>query len=613
MCGILGQINRTVSVEKTLFRRMLDTLEKRGPDQEGIYFDINVALGHKRLSILDLSEFGRQPMFDESGAIGIVFNGEIYNFKEVRDSLKGQYNWRSSTDTEVLINAYKELGQEVVDKIEGMFAFAVYDAKKQLLTFARDHFGKKPFYYYLDDDMFCFASELKAIITNPAIKARLRVDELSLAKYLFYGYIPSPNTIFDKIRKLEPATTFQFDILKWEIINRYQFWNLESVAIDQDILEDEILEKIDHLINKSVKKRLMSDVPLGIFLSGGCDSSLIGALLAEMAPGSDAFTVSYANSPDADETAYAKLVAQQHGMTHHACNFEDSSVEENFIAILDYLDEPMADAAIIPLYFLAKYAKGKIVVALSGDGGDEVFGGYPKYRAQYFIEKFKYFSGLARVVSPLVGPGNKYAKIFRSVGLDFPSRQFIFGSGGFLPEDAEYLLNLNVVDTDKIFEEASAYANLFRQNEVINKSLYLDCKVQLPDWYLVKGDRAAMAASLEMRNPLLDRELAEFVFSLAGRWKIRGIEQKYILKKIAARHVDHDIIYRAKKGFGVPLADWIRHDLEHIFADFLFRENPYFNPAYIHSLYDDHMTGKIDRSFYLLRIFNFNYWFSVYS
>ena len=612
MCGILGQINREWAVDMDLFGRMLATLGKRGPDQEGVYFSGNIALGHKRLSILDLSESGRQPMLDDDGGVAMVFNGEVYNYKEVRGSLMARYNWRSRTDTEVLINAYKELGQGVVDKIEGMFAFAVYDSEEQLLTFARDHFGKKPLYYYLDDEVFCFASELKAIIANPAIKAKLRVDELSLAKYLFYGYIPSPNSIFDKIKKLEPATSFQFDIREWEIINRRRFWDLESVQVNQSIREDEILEKTETLIRDSVKKRMMSDVPLGIFLSGGCDSSLIGAYLAEMAPRCDAFTVAYANSPDADETSYARRVAQKHGMTHQACNFEDSIVRENFIGILDYLDEPMADAALIPLYFLAKYAKERIVVALSGDGGDEVFGGYPKYRAQHFIEKFSYLSGLARMAAPLVGPGHKYAKLFRSFGLDFPSRQFIFGSGGFLPEEAARLLDREALDIGRVFEEASAYAAFFRQRDVINKSLYLDCKIQLPDWYLVKGDRATMAASLEMRNPLLDKGLAEFAFSLGGKWKIRGGEQKYILKKMAARHIDHDIIYREKRGFGVPLAKWIRRELKDLFADYLFRGNPYFDSAYVRFLYDEHMTGKTDRSFYLLRIFNFNYWLETY-
>jgi asparagine synthase (glutamine-hydrolysing) len=612
MCGILGQINRKGQVEKALFGRMLATLGERGPDQEGVYFSSNVAFGHKRLSILDLSELGRQPMLNEAGGIVIVFNGEVYNYKDVRGSLKGSYNWRSRTDTEVLMNAFKELDQGLVDKIEGMFAFAIYDTEKQLLTFARDHFGKKPLYYYLDDEIFCFASELKAIIANPDIKAKLRVDELSLAKYLFYGYIPSPNSIYDKIKKLEPATAFQFDIRKWEIINRRRFWNLEAVQVNQNIREVEILEKTQALVRNSVEKRLMSDVPLGIFLSGGCDSSLIAAFLAEMAPRSDAFTVVYANSPDADETSYARRVAQKHGMVHHACNFEDSVVRENFIGILNYLDEPMADAAIIPLYFLAKYARERIAVALSGDGGDEVFGGYPKYKAQHFIEEFSYLSGLAKVAASLTGSGHKYAKLFRSFGLDFPSRQFIFGSGGFLPEDAARLLDREVLDIERIFEEAAAYSALFSQRDVINKSLYLDCKIQLPDWYLVKGDRATMAASLEMRNPLLDKGLAEFAFSLGGTWKIRGGEQKYILKKIAARHVDHDIIYRKKMGFGVPLAKWIRSELKDLFADYLLRGNPYFDSAYVHTLYDEHMTEKIDRSFYLLRIFNINYWLETY-
>ncbi len=613
MCGIIGQINKNKPVDHGMFQRMLSTLGKRGPDQDGIFSFENGALGHKRLSILDLTESGRQPMSDPDSGVTIVFNGEIYNYQELKTGLKNQYNWQSRTDTEVLINAYKEMGQEVVDHIEGMFAFAIFDPGRQLLTFARDHFGKKPLYYYLDNDIFCFSSELKGIIENPAIKSKLDVDELSLAKYFFYGYIPSPNSIFDRIKKLDAATTFQFDVRKWEIINRRQFWDLESISVSEGLKEDEILEQTDELVRDSVRKRLMSDVPLGIFLSGGCDSSLIASYLAEFAPGSNAFTVAYANSPDADETVYARRVADRYRMPYHACNFEDSTVRDNFLGILDYLDEPMADAAIIPLYFLALYAREWIVVALSGDGGDEIFGGYPKYRAQYFTEKFGYLAGIARLAGSLLGPGHKYAKLFKLFDCDFASRQFIFGSGGFLPDDAMKVLNHKALNMEKIFEEASGYASIFGQQDIVNKSLYLDCKIQLPDWYLVKGDRATMAASLEMRNPLLDKRLAEFAFSLGGGWKVRSGEQKYVLKKIAARRIDRDIIYRQKRGFGVPLYKWIRQDLKDLFADYLFRVNPYLNREYVESIYREHMRGTVDRSFYLLRVFNFNYWLAAYG
>ncbi len=611
MCGILGQLNRTGPVNQELFSEMLNTLKKRGPDQSGDFFVDNIALGQRRLSIIDLSEAGKQPMFNEDESIAIIFNGEIYNYQNVKKELGGDHQWKSKSDTEVLIHGYEEFGQKIVEKIEGMFAFAIYDKKNNLLTLARDHFGKKPLYYYLDEEIFCFASELKAIIENPQIKQKLKIDESSLAKYLFYGYIPSPNSIFDKIKKLEPATTFQFDLKNWKIINRYDFWKLEDVKIKNNYPENEVLSRVEELIKKSVEKRLMADVPLGIFLSGGVDSSLIAKYLSGYSPQTNAFTVCYKNSPEADESEYAKRVANKLGINYNLCYFEDQIVQENFLEILDYLDEPMADAAIIPLYFVSKFAKDKITVVLSGDGGDEIFGGYNKYKAQKFIEDFGFLGFLSELGGKLISKKSPYYKLLKSFGLDFSARQFIFGSGSFLPEEAEKLLK-KPIKLDLVFEEARKYENTFEQKDAINRSLFLDCKIQLPDWYLVKGDRATMATSLEMRNPLLDKDLAEFAFSLSGKWKIRNGEQKYVLKKLASKYFDQDLVYRKKSGFGVPLDKWIRRELKDLFQEFLFKDNGFFDLGYVKLIYDEHMTGKMDHRFKLLRIFNFNYWHRKY-
>lgn len=612
MCGILGQINRVDNIEQGVFLEMLETLAKRGPDQEGYFFDKNIALGHKRLSIIDLSESGRQPMFNSEGNVGIVFNGEIYNYQELKDGLRLGYDWASKTDTEVLVHGYEEYGQDIVKKIEGMFAFAVYDRNKQIITLARDHFGKKPLYYYLDEDIFCFASEIKAIIRNQKIKKKLGIDRLSLTKYLFYGYVPSPNSIFDGIKKLEPSMTIQFDIRNWKLINKFQYWNLEAIKLDNNITEGDILEKSEDLIRRAVRKRLMSDVPLGIFLSGGVDSSLIASYLSEHSASASSFTVCYKDYPEADESEYAARVSKKLGMDNNLCYFDDRSVEKDFLEILDYLDEPMADAAIIPLYFISKYAKNKITVALNGDGGDELFGGYAKYKVQKFIEDHKYAKFLIKAVKPFSGRNSAYYKLFSAYNLDFSARQFIFGSGSFLTEEMAELLNGEALDIKKIFEEAARYNNVFNQTDIVNKSLFLDCKIQLPDWYLVKADRAAMAASLEVRSPFLDKELSEFIFSLNGNWKIRDGEYKYILKKLAAKYVDHDIIYRKKRGFGVPLDKWIRNELKEVFREYLFLENYFFNKEYVEKLYFEHMLEKADHSFKLLRIFNFNYWYSKY-
>lgn len=612
MCGIYGRINRNGDVDKNQFIKSLDTLEKRGPDTFGTYFGRNIALGSRRLSIIDLSDSGKQPIFSEDESVGVICNGEIYNYLRVKKELKKPHIWRSNTDTEVLVHGYEEWGQGILEKIEGMFAFAIYDKRKNIITLARDHFGKKPVYYYLDDEVFCFASELKAIIDNPEIKGKLKVDQLSLIKFLFYGYIPSPNSVFDKIKKLEPSATFKFDIKKWKIINKYQYWKLEDVQLVTQTQEEQVLDRVEDLIKKSIEKRLMSDVPLGIFLSGGVDSSLVAYYLSQASPNINSFTVCYKDYKDLDESKYAERVAKKLGLTYNLCYFEGKIVKENFLEMMDYLDEPIADAAITPLYFISKFARDKITVVLSGDGGDEIFGGYAKYKAQYFIEKFGYLKFVAELGKRIFKKDSSYYKLLSNFDQKFPSRQFIFGSGSFSPEEVKHLVKKKDFQMDKVFEEAFMYDCLFKQNDVINRSLYLDCKIQLPDWYLVKGDRATMSNSLEMRNPLLDKEMAEFTFSLDRTWKIRDNQQKYLLKKLASKYIDRDIIYRDKKGFGVPLDEWIRKELKSVFDKYLLLDFGFFDMEYINRLYREHLEGKRNNQFKLLRVFCFNYWYRKY-
>jgi asparagine synthase (glutamine-hydrolysing) len=286
MCGILGQINHHEKVDKHLFSAMLETLASRGPDQTGIHIENNLAFGHKRLSIIETSEAGKQPFYSQDKKVILIFNGEIYNYKTLRKTLP--YPCQTKTDTEVLLNAYLAYGQQATEHIEGMFSYAVFDKRTQLITLARDHFGKKPLYYYLDDNLFCFASEIKALLLNPSVRKRLEISQSALIKYLFYGYIPSPNAIFANIKKLEPATTFQFDIQQWQIKNKYRYWQLEKIQPVNHLSDQEIIATTEALFDQAVSKRLMSDVPLGIFLSGGVDSTLVASSIAKYAPHSQA-------------------------------------------------------------------------------------------------------------------------------------------------------------------------------------------------------------------------------------------------------------------------------------------------------------------------------------
>ncbi len=613
MCGIVVQVNRAERINRDLFKRMLDTLSLRGPDQDGIYTHNNVGLGQRRLSILDLSEAGRQPMFNEDHSISVVFNGEIYNYKEVISSLREKHTFLSSTDTEVLVHGYEEWGSSMVDRIEGMFAFVIYDQRNGILTVARDHFGKKPLYYYADEYVLCFASEIKALLQHPYIRSHVALDNLSLTKYLFYGYVPSPQSIFRSIKKLEPATVMQFNIGSWQWVKKQMYWHLEHIPLHTVYHEKEITEKTEELIKHAVKKRMMADVPLGVFLSGGVDSSLITAYLKDYSDNVNSFTICYKDSPEADESLYATKVADGLGINKNLCYFEDAAVKDTFIEMMNYLDEPMADPAIIPLYYVSKFAKQQITVVLSGDGGDELFGGYPKYKAQKAIYDFQFLSFLMQVGGRLVPRSSSYYKLIDGFNRRFAARQFMFGSGSFLVDDVKRLMRGMSIDLDAVFEEAIAYEQSYGYNDTINKSLYLDCKIQLPDWYLVKGDRATMATSLEMRNPLLDKQLAEFVFGLSGDWKIHQGKQKYLLKKIASKHIDHDIVYRKKSGFGVPLNKWINHELKELFNEYLYVSDDLFDNTYIASLHEEHIAGRADHRFMLLRIFNFNYWRKKYG
>ncbi|MBF0555991.1 MAG: asparagine synthase (glutamine-hydrolyzing) [Nitrospirae bacterium] len=608
MCGILGIVYRNSKVDAGQFSQMLDTLQSRGPDQKGVFFRENIALGHRRLSIIDLSENGRQPLFNEDGTICIVFNGEIYNYKDVKGRLKHEHKWISKTDTEVLVHGYEEIKQDIISELEGMFALAVYDSNTNTITMARDHFGKKPLYYYLDNECFCFASELKAITKNAAVKSYLQVDRLSMIKYLFYGYIPSPHSAFDKIKKLEPATTVQFDIANWEIVNKKRYWKLEDIRLDYSAKEAEILEVAEDLIIKAVKKRLMSDVPVGVFLSGGVDSSLITVYLSLLGQHLEVFNVRYKDYPEVDESVYAEKVSKMFDLKYNLCDFNINAIRESYIDILNYLDEPIADIAIVPLYYLAKFAKDRIKVVLSGDGGDEIFGGYSKYIVQSYIEKLRFLSfmsGFRRVVSK----NSAYYKLFSCFGSSFAERQFIFGSGSFLNDEVGKLLKVDDYTMDSVFEESIDYEMLFKQRDIINKSLYMDCKIQLPDWYLVKGDRTTMANSIEMRNPFLDKTLVEYAFSIPGKWKTRLGHSKYILKKLAAKYVDRKIIYRKKSGFGFPLNNLLKTTLKDLYKEYLFLpDDRNFNGKYVRQLYNQHVSGEVNNEYKLLRIFNYNYW-----
>lgn len=607
MCGIFGRVNRNAPIDKDLFLTQLNKIANRGPDAFGTFFDGNVGLGHRRLSIVDLSENGNQPMFNEDKSIAIIFNGEIYNYKQVLARLRDEHTLRSKSDTEALLHGYEEFGVDLTKYIEGLFAFCIYDRKNKQLFFARDHFGKKPLYYYYDDETFVFGSELKTILQDVAIKKKLTLDRSSIEKFLFYGYIPSPHSIFNQIHKLEPASYMVFDINLWLLHENIRFWHPEQIAV-VDTDEDTVLADVESLLDKAVEKRLMSDVPLGIFLSGGVDSSLIAHYLANKTNNLTSYTISYPQYQDIDEARFAKVIAEKNGFRYNLIDFESEHVLENFTGIMDYLDEPLADAAIVPLYYMSKLSKKDMTVVLSGDGGDELFAGYSKYTAQNVIEQFKWLGFATGLLEKLIPDSSEMKKAVKLFTSDFEIRQFMFGSGSFYNDEAQRLLKTNL-NARLIFEDAYAHNKEFIQHDIINRSTYLDWKLQLPDWYLVKSDRAAMANSQETRSPLLDKELAEYVLSIPGNIKMKNGQSKYILKKLLAKYYPADFVNRKKRGFGVPLDKWIRSELKDLFVQYIPMENGVFDTTYSKQLLHEHMLGAKDNRFKLLRIFCFNYFY----
>jgi len=606
MCGIFGQVNRNSSVDQKLLTICTNAISSRGPDSSGVFVDGNVGLGFRRLAIVDLSETGNQPMRNSDSNLIIIFNGEIYNYLDLKKNLSPDTKFRGTSDTEVILNTYEQKGTSALEELEGMFGLCIYDKRNKKLVLARDHFGKKPLYYYKDENTFVFASEIKAILAVDSVKKKLEIDPLSLNKYLFYGYVPSPHSIFKQIKKINPGTIREFSISTWDFVSEKKIWNLEDIETNNSLKEEEILSKLDVLLESSVKKRLMADVPLGMFLSGGLDSTLVSYYLGKLSPNTKTYTVSYGKNPDIDESKYAKMAADKFGLQNVSCEFDSALVKDTFLEIMNYLDEPMADAGIVPLYFISKQSKKDFTVVLSGDGGDEVFGGYTKYKAQQNIEHLSWMSAFSKPISKYVPESSPFHKLLSSFSLPFEQRQFIFGSGSFLSDEVSKLM-INSYPLDSVFEDAKRYNDAFKQSDLINRSLYLDCKIQLPDWYLVKGDRATMANSQEMRNPLLDKHLAEYLFSLPGDWKIRNGVSKYLEKKLLEKHFDKDFVNRPKRGFGIPLDKWIKGELKDVFEEYLFKKNDYFNQEYIHSLYNNHLNDVENNQFKLLRIFAFNY------
>jgi len=618
MCGIAGMVgaSRNDRIEEAAVRRMCDAIVHRGPDDEGILARQNTGLGMRRLSIIDLSG-GHQPIFNEDGTAWIVFNGEIYNFPELRPDLEAKgHRFTTHTDTETIVHLYEEMGADCVQKLRGMFAFALWDEKRQKLLIARDRLGKKPLHYALHRGRLYFASEIKSIL---AVAPELaEVNRAALLQYMYLGYVPDPATAFRGIHKLPPGHLLEFE--RGEVRIR-KYWDLPHYATHQPASEEECLEELESRLAEAVRIRLISDVPLGAMLSGGTDSSTVVALMARAsAKPVKTFAIGFKQA-DFDESQYARVVAEKFATDHHELILEPDVVG-TIEKLTGSLEEPFADSSMLPTYFISCLARQHVTVALSGDGGDELFAGYERYGIQQKRERFaaipQTLSRLYRQhVFPLMPKGMRGRQL--SYNLSLPWRERYADEMCFIPAFEREMPLLTAEFRATIAESGDPQDILLRYfeqapaNDPLSQTLYVDTKTYLVEDILTKVDRMSMLTSLEVRVPLLDHEFVEWVTGLPPEWKMRGGQQKYILRKLAERvGVPKEVLYRRKQGFALPLVHWMRNEMRELIMTVLLEprtlQRGYFDPAGVRRLLDEHFSGRRDRSSAIWRLLIFELW-----
>jgi len=627
MCGICGKLNfnKDEPVDPGLIRQMCQILSHRGPDDEGIYVQKNCGLGHRRLSIIDLTAAGHQPMCNEDGTIWIVFNGEIYNFLELRKSLAAKgHRFISSTDTETILHLYEEEGTDCLKKLRGMFAFAIYDEKNGRLFLARDRVGKKPLVYAVKDTSLIFASEIKAILLDPAIQRE--VDVTVLHHYLTYEYCPSPLSIFKGINKLPPA-----HFLIWEQgkVRIERYWDLryrEKLTLSS---EEEYGERFKELFEESVRIRLMSDVPLGAFLSGGIDSSATVAFMSTLTSRPvKTFSIGF-EEEEYNELPYARIAAERFKTDHHEFMVKPDAVEI-LPKLVYYYNEPFADSSAIPTYYVSKLTRKHVTVALNGDGGDESFAGYERYIADRLAGYYQMVPALLRekiirrIVEALPHAENRrnfFRRLKRFVrGIsEQPERRYVRWICFFDNEMKDDIYSNEFRELNKGTDSVDLIVRWYGKADgksFLDRTLFVDVMSYLPEDLLVKVDIASMANSLEARSPFLDHKLMEFAASLPSSLKLNGIVTKYLLKESLRGILPEEILQRKKMGFGVPIDCWFRGELKEMAFDTLLSpaalQRGYFKKESIERLLNEHITLRADHSYRIWALLFLELWHRMF-
>ena len=612
MCGIAGIAHLNgASAQRDHLQRMGLALLHRGPDGEGFWIKDSVGLVHLRLAIIDL-ETGDQPLFNEDGSIGVVFNGEIYNFQDLRHSLERLgHVFRTRSDTEVLVHAYEQWGSKMVFHLNGMFVFAIYDIPKQRLFLARDRLGVKPLYYYQNKDIFLFASEINSLVASGLIPRE--IDFKALELYLHYQYIPCPFSIYEGVKKLAPAESVELDVPTGNIRIK-SYWDLPiHKEPDQSKSLEEWMENIETLIDDAVSIRLMSDVPFGAFLSGGTDSGLTVAMMArKLSAPVRTFSIGLEGEEN-DELFDARTVAERYKTQH-----EEHRVSPEGLTLLPKLcthfGEPFADSSAVPTYYVSKIARSKVKMVLSGDGGDEMFGGYLTYHRLLKARRLDFVP--KGVLKKLAGwaHSRRVETWLNFIGSNWVERHDRLMSH-FSIEERRALLGQ---DRDYSGSEHLAQTHPSHWKDLLLNTQYLDVKSYLPDDVLVKVDRMSMANSLEVRSPLLDYRIADLAFSIPTRLKIpkpskKGIQGKFILKEIASKYLGRAYVYKPKKGFGIPIEKWLREDVKGYLADHLLTSSSpvydYVDRPFAVSMIQEHQSGYFNHSAKIWNLLMLDGWF----
>jgi asparagine synthase (glutamine-hydrolysing) len=619
MCGLTGifEYDRPTEISRELVHRMNDTIVHRGPDDEGVFVGPGIGLGFRRLSIIDLTS-GHQPISNEDGTVWVMLNGEIYNYPDLRKQLLGLgHQLATRSDTETVVHLYEEYGEQCFARLRGMFAVVLWDSKQRKLLMARDRVGKKPLFYSADDTRVLFGSELKALLAAGDLSRE--IDPQALSDYFSFGYVPAPKTIYRSVRKVLPG---QYVVVSADgSLRETAYWNL-SFRETEDRSEAEWCDLIRHQLCEATRIRLMSDVPLGAFLSGGVDSSSVVAMMAHLMNHPVTTCSIGFDVPEFDESKFARQVAGQFHTEHH-----EQIVEPNALTVVDKLawhyDEPFADSSAIPTYYVSRMARQHVTVALGGDGGDENFAGYRRYFFDVMENRFR-ARVPAGVRSCIFGPlGSWYPSLawaprvfrakatFQSLSRE-PLEGYFNSISVFRQDEKPRLLTNDFQSQLKGYDSIDVLRYHYDRadsDDPLSRIQYVDIKTYLTDDILTKVDRASMAVSLEVRAPLLDQDLMETLARIPSSLKLRGREGKYIFKKAMEPTLPQEILYRSKQGFAVPLARWFRHELKEMARDSIFGiRDGLLDLHYLERIWADHQRETFDRSAYLWSVLMFRKW-----